>query len=155
MKTKQRRFIMIPLLRKVLNYVKTTTIPMRKSIENLAGRKLTGGRRVAMRDRRKFEIDRYPNEAILGAINVVTRRVRGNNVKSAFKTVEFANVADPASNTVVKSKILQVTKNSANKDYERRGVLSKGALLETNTGIARVISRPGQHGTVNAVLIKQ
>ncbi|HEY6885839.1 MAG TPA: 30S ribosomal protein S8e [Nitrososphaeraceae archaeon] len=155
MKTKQRRFIMILLLRKVLNYVKTTAIPMRKSIENLAGRKFTGGRRVAMRDRRKFEIDRYPNEAILGAINVVTRRVRGNNVKSAFKTVEFANVADPASKTVVKSKILQVIKNSANKDYERRGVLSKGALLETNTGIARVISRPGQHGTVNAVLIKQ
>jgi small subunit ribosomal protein S8e len=50
---------------------------------------------------------------------------------------------------------LQVIKNSANKDYERRGVLSKGALLETNTGTARVISRPGQHGTVNAVLIKQ
>jgi small subunit ribosomal protein S8e len=64
-------------------------------------------------------------------------------------------VADPASNTVVKSKILQVIKNSANKDYERRGVVSKGALLETNTGIARVVSRPGQHGTVNAVLIKQ
>ena len=102
---------------------------MRKSIENLAGRKFTGGRRVAMRDRRKFEIDRYPNEAILGAINVVTRRVRGNNVKSAFKTVEFANVADPASKKVVKSKILEVTNNPANKDYERRGVISKGAML--------------------------
>src|SRR6476646_8631544 len=122
---------------------------MRKSIENLAGRKFTGGRKVAMRDRRKFEMDRYPHEA------VVRRRVRGNNVKSAFKTVEFANVADPASKKVVKSKILEVTKNSANKDYERRGVISKGALLETNAGVARVISRPGQDGTVNAVLVKQ
>src|SRR5438445_13324227 len=110
---------------------------MRKSIENLAGRKLTGGRKVAMRDRRKFEIDRYPNEAIMGTMDVVTRRVRGNNVKSAFKKVEFANVADPASKKVVKSKISQVTKNSANKDYERRGVISKGALLETNAGTAR------------------
>ena len=128
---------------------------MRKSIENLAGRKFTGGRKVAMRDRRKFEIDRYPNEAIVGPMAVVTRRVRGNNIKSAFKTVEYANVADPASKKVVKSKIVEVIKNSANKDYERRGVISKGALLETNAGSARVISRPGQDGTVNAVLVKQ
>lgn len=128
---------------------------MRKSIENLAGRKFTGGRKVAMRDRRKFEMDRYPNEAIVGPMAVVTRQVRGNNIKSAFKTVEYANVADPASKKVVKSKIVEVIKNSANKDYERRGVISKGALLETNAGSARVISRPGQDGTVNAVLVKQ
>ena len=127
---------------------------MRKSIENLTGRKSTGGRKVAARNRRKFEIDRYPNEAIVGALDIVTRRVRGNNVKAAFKTAEFANVADPASKRVIKLKILQVTKNSANKDYERRGVISKGALLETEAGIARVVSRPGQDSTVNAVLLK-
>jgi small subunit ribosomal protein S8e len=128
---------------------------MRKSIENLAGRKFTGGRKVAMRGRRKFEIDRYPNEAIVGNKDIVTRRVRGNNIKMAFKTTEFANVADQVSKKVMKSKILRVTKNSANKDYERRGVISKGALLETEAGTARVVSRPGQDGTVNAILVKQ
>jgi small subunit ribosomal protein S8e len=128
---------------------------MRKSIENLTGRKYTGGRKVAMRGRRKFEIDRYPNESIVGKSSIVTRRVRGDNIKAAFKTAEFANVADPASKKVVKSTILRVTENSANKDYERRGVISKGALLETNAGTARVVSRPGQDGTVNAVLVKQ
>jgi small subunit ribosomal protein S8e len=128
---------------------------MRKSIENLAGRKFTGGRKVAMRGRRKFEIDRYPNEAILGNKDIITRRVRGNNTKTAFKTTEFANVADQVSKKVTKSKILRVTKNSANKDYERRGVISKGALLETEAGTARVVSRPGQDGTVDAILVKQ
>lgn len=128
---------------------------MRKSIENLAGRKFTGGRKVAMRGRRKFEIDRYPNEAIVGNKDIITRRVRGNNIKIAFKTTEFANVADQVSKKVTKSKILRVTKNSANKDYERRGVISKGALLETEAGTARVVSRPGQDGTVNAILVKQ
>jgi small subunit ribosomal protein S8e len=128
---------------------------MRKSIENLTGRKYTGGRKVAMRGRRKFEIDRYPNEAIVGKSSIVTRRVRGDNIKAAFKTAEFANVADPTSKKVVKSTILRVRENSANKDYERRGVISKGALLETNAGTARVVSRPGQDGTVNAVLVKQ
>jgi small subunit ribosomal protein S8e len=54
---------------------------------------------------------------------------------------------------VTKLKILNVTKNTANKDYERRGVISKGALLETDLGVARVVSRPGQEGLVNAILI--
>jgi small subunit ribosomal protein S8e len=108
-----------------------------------------------MRDRRKFEIDRYPNEAVMGTMEIVSRRIRGNNVKNALKTAEFANVVDPVSKKVVRARILQVTKNSANKDYERRGVITKGALLETESGTARVVSRPGQDGTVNAILEKQ
>ena len=127
---------------------------MRKSIENLAGRKLTGGRKVAMRGRRKFEIDRYPNEAVAGTTQIVTRRTRGNNVKAAFKTAEFANVVDQEAKKVTKSKILRVTKNPANRDYERRGVISMGAVIETENGTARVVSRPGQNGVVNAVLVK-
>ena len=128
---------------------------MRKSIENLAGRKLTGGRKVAMRGRRKFEIDRYPNEAVAGATQIVARRTRGGNVKAAFKTAEFANVIDREAKKVTKSKILKVTKNPANRDYERRGVVSKGAVIETESGPAVVTSRPGQNGVVNAVLIKE
>jgi small subunit ribosomal protein S8e len=127
---------------------------MRKSIENLAGRKLTGGRKVAMRGRRKFEIDRYPNEAVAGTTQIVTRRTRGNNVKAAFKTAEFANVIDQEAKKVTKSKILRVTKNPANRDYERRGVISMGAFIDTESGPARVVSRPGQNGVVNAVLMK-
>ena len=49
---------------------------------------------------------------------------------------------------------IRVTKNPANKDYERRGVISKGALVETEAGTARVVSRPGQDGSVNAILTK-
>ena len=127
---------------------------MRKSIENLAGRKMTGGRKVANRGRRKFEIDRYPNEAVAGTTDIVIRRVRGANVKAAFKTAEFANVVDSEAKKVTKSKILKVSKNTANRDYERRGVISKGAVIETEAGSALVTSRPGQNGVVNAVLIK-
>ena len=127
---------------------------MRKSIENLAVRKMTGGRKVANRGRRKFEIDRYPNEAVAGTTDIVIRRVRGANVKAAFKTAEFANVVDSDAKKVTKSKILKVSKNTANRDYERRGVISKGAVIETEAGSALVTSRPGQNGVVNAVLIK-
>lgn len=128
---------------------------MRKSIENLAGRKFTGGRIIPNRSRRKFEIDRYPNEAVAGPTKNIVRKVRGNGVKVAFKTSEYANINDKDNKKTLKSKILRVTKNSANKDYERRGVITKGAILETEMGLARVLSRPGQDGIINAILVKQ
>jgi len=127
---------------------------MRKSLENLAGRKASGGRRVAQRARRKFEIDRYPNEATVGPTITITRRSRGNNMKTALKSAETVNVWDPSSKKTTKFAIIRVTKNPANKDYERRGVISKGALVEIEAGTARVISRPGQDGSINAILIK-
>jgi len=127
---------------------------MRKSVENLVGRKYTGGRIIAMRGRRKYEIDRYPNEATTGTTSTVTRRVRGSNIKTALKSSEFANVSDN-SNNVKKLKILRVLRNTANKDYERRGVISKGAIFETESGTAKVVSRPGQNGCVNAVLLNK
>lgn len=125
---------------------------MRKSIENLATSKITGGRRHPLRTRRKYEIDRYPNEAVNNAQETVTRKVRGKNVKTALKTIDFVNIS--AGNKVKKAKILKVLENPTNNDYQRRGVITKGAILETEDGKCKVVSRPGQHGVVNAVLIK-
>lgn len=126
---------------------------MRKSIENLATSKITGGRRRPLRIRRKYEMDRYPNEALLGSQVTVTRRIRGNNVKTALKTADVVNLASDGAK-VKKVKILKVLDNPANNDYRRRGVISKGAVLETEAGKCKVVSRPGQDGIVNAILIK-
>src|SRR3970282_1222049 len=111
---------------------------MKKSLENLPTSKITGGRRHPLRTRRKYEIDRYPNEALIGPAVTVTRKVRGKNQKTALK----------------KTKIVKVLENPTNSDYQRRGVICKGAILETEDGKCRVVSKPGQHGAVNAVLIK-
>lgn len=127
---------------------------MRKSVENLATSKTTGGRRHPLRIRRKYETDRYPNEAINGAQVTVTRRVRGNNSKTALKTIDFVNLATGDAK-VKKSKILKVLENSTNNDYQRRGIITKGAILETQEGKCRVVSKPGQNGIVNAVLLKE
>jgi small subunit ribosomal protein S8e len=126
---------------------------VRKSVENLATSKTTGGRRHPLRIRRKYETDRYPNEAINGAQMTITRRVRGNNKKTALKSIDFVNLSKGDSK-VTKMKILKVLENSTNNDYQRRGIITKGAILETQEGKCRVVSRPGQAGIVNAVLIK-
>ncbi|MFY9300430.1 MAG: 30S ribosomal protein S8e [Candidatus Nitrosotenuis sp.] len=126
---------------------------MKRATENLATSKITGGRRVPLRTRRKYEIDRYPNEAVTGQQVTVTRMVRANHIKTALKTADQVNLA-LADGKVKKSKILKVLENSTNNDYQRRGVISKGAILETEDGKCRVVSRPGQHGIVNAILTK-
>jgi small subunit ribosomal protein S8e len=126
---------------------------VKRATENLATSKITGGRRVPLRTRRKYEIDRYPNEAVMGQQVTVTRMVRANHIKIALKTADHVNLA-LADGKVKKSKILKVLENSTNNDYQRRGVISKGAILETEDGKCRVVSRPGQHGIVNAILLK-
>ena len=127
---------------------------MRKSVENLATSKITGGRRVPLRIRRKYETDRYPNEPINGAQVTVTRRIRGNNKKTALKSIDFVNLATGEAK-VKKSKIIKVLDNATNNDYKRRGIITKGAILETAEGKCKVVSKPGQNGIVNAILLKE
>ena len=125
---------------------------MKKSIENLHTSKITGGRRHVLRSRRKYEIDRFPNEALIGEQITITRKVRGKNIKAAIKTIDSVNLA--IDSKVKRVKIIKVLENATNNDYQRRGVISKGAILETEEGKCRVVSRPGQHGTVNAIFVK-
>ena len=125
---------------------------MKKSIENLHTSKITGGRRHVLRSRRKYDIDRFPNEALIGEQITITRKVRGKNAKTSIKTIDSVNLA--IDSKVKRVKIIKVLENATNNDYQRRGIISKGAILETEEGKCRVVSRPGQHGTVNAILVK-
>jgi len=127
---------------------------VRKSVENLATSKITGGRRSPLRIRRKYETDRYPNEPINGAQVTITRRIRGNNKKTALKAIDFVNLATGEAK-VKKTKIIKVLENATNNDYKRRGIITKGAILETQEGKCRVVSKPGQNGIVNAILLKE
>ncbi len=127
---------------------------MKKCVENLATSKITGGRRHPLRTRRKYETDRYPNEAINGAQVTITRRVRGNNRKTALKTIDFVNLSTGDAK-VKKTKLLKFLENATNNDYKRRGIITKGAILEIQEGKCRIVSKPGQNGIVNAVLLKE
>jgi small subunit ribosomal protein S8e len=44
--------------------------------------------------------------------------------------------------------------NPANPHYVRRNIITKGAVIKTELGNAKVTSRPGQDGVVNAALIE-
>lgn len=126
---------------------------MKKSVEGLKTSKITGGHRHPLKTRRKFQMDRYPNEALMGDQETATRKTRGNNRKTGLKTASHINLVMPDSK-IKRSKIVKVLENQTNNDYQRRGVITKGAIVETEDGKCKIVSRPGQCGIINAVLVK-
>jgi small subunit ribosomal protein S8e len=122
-----------------------------RPLENLTKRRPTGGRAKPSRGRRAYEKDGYAIEPLVGPATSRPIERRGGHITSGVITADYANVSD-SSGKATKSKILRVKKSPANRDYERRGVITRGAVLETEAGEAVVTSRPTADGVVNAVL---
>ena len=118
-------------------------------------RKATGGRYIDFRKKRL----RYK-----GSIPTLTRlapkttkiliRTRGNHQKVSLLTVSTANVYNPSTKKHQKVKIETVVDNPANRNYIRRNIITKGSIIKTELGNARITSRPAQDGIINAVLVK-
>jgi small subunit ribosomal protein S8e len=120
---------------------------------SLRKRKRTGGRKRAYRVKRNFEKGTFPAETTLGEPKRRPARGHGGNIRIKTLSDKHACVTDPKSGKTEKTEILRVVRNRANVDYDRRGVITKGAEIETSLGLARVTSRPGSDGVINAVLI--
>jgi small subunit ribosomal protein S8e len=119
-----------------------------------ARRKPTGGRYRPFRKKRRFEIGREQQYAFIGPQKVKLYRTRGRNQKVRILNAEFANVIDPKSGKTSKSKIITVKENSSNPHFVTRNIITRGAVLLTDAGLAKVTSRPGQDGVINAVLLE-
>jgi len=120
-----------------------------------AGRKETGGRRILARKKRKYEMGRDSIPAVIGEKNVRKIRVRGGNYKMRVFATKYANVTNPKTGETKKVEIKDVVENPANPHYVRRDIITRGAIIMTDMGKAKITSRPGQHGVVNAVLIEE
>jgi len=122
-------------------------------------KKPTGGRKRPFRQKKKRHIGRFPAETRIveegGEEKRVKIRVRGGGYKVRLYRVLYANVVDPESKESKKVKIITVEENKANREFKRRHIITKGAIIRTEIGLAKVTSRPGQDGVVNAVLIKR
>jgi small subunit ribosomal protein S8e len=120
---------------------------------SLRKRKLSGGKKRAYRSKKKYEAGGFPAETVLGEPKRKSTRGLGGNLRIKSLTEKFASVTDQKTGQTQKVQIVRVVKNGANVDYNRRGVITKGAEIETSLGTAAVTSRPGADGVINAVLI--
>ena len=116
-------------------------------------RKLTGGKRIYHRKKRKFEISRDYEFPILAEEKKKIVKSRGGDQKVRVVGAERANLSDREGN-VKQVEINNVIENPANPNYVQRNILNKGAIIETEEGKAKITSRPGQDGVINAVLVE-
>lgn len=116
-------------------------------------RKVTGRRYVKARKKRIFEKRNLPILTKLGEKVKRVRRVLGGNNKEYILSNNVVNVYDPKTKKYKIVKIKSVLENKANRHFVRRNILTKGTVLDTEAGKAKITSRPGQEGTINAVLI--
>ena len=116
-------------------------------------RKPTGGLYRPARKKRKFEIGREQQYAFLGTQKLKLYRTRGKSQKVRVLRAEFANVIDPKSGKATKEKIVTVKENPSNPHFVTRNIITRGAVIQTEAGLAKVTSRPGQDGVINAVLV--
>ncbi len=116
----------------------------------------TGGRLISGRGKRKAELGRENADTHVATDSYKKSvDVRGGGSKTKIKLLRanIANITNPADGTTKLAEIKTVKHNPANQHFTRRNIITKGAVIETELGDARVTSRPGQRGIVNAVIV--
>ena len=116
-------------------------------------RKQSGARYKDLRKKKQYELGREPSFTKLGGKRVQALRVMGANRKLRMLSADTANLFDPKSKSFKQAKIKTITDNPANRHFIRRNIMTKGSVIDTELGKARITSRPGQDGIINAVLI--
>ncbi|KUG19570.1 MAG: 30S ribosomal protein S8e [Methanomicrobiaceae archaeon] len=117
-------------------------------------RKSTGGRYRKSRGKKSAELARAPADTHIGEDRRKILRTFGSNHKVRALRAMYATVANTREGWTRRALIETVEENTANPNYVRRNLLNRGAIIRTEEGRARIVSRPGQHGVINAVLIE-
>jgi small subunit ribosomal protein S8e len=104
--------------------------------------------------KRKHAMGRETNYTLIGDKKLKKIRTRGGNEKLRLVATKYAQVFLEGKH--VNCEILSVITNPANKDFTRRNVITKGAIMKVKTPEGneinvRVTSRPGQSGVIDAV----
>ncbi|MHA2059165.1 MAG: 30S ribosomal protein S8e [Candidatus Ranarchaeia archaeon] len=118
-----------------------------------AKRVKTGKKVRPYRKKKKYEIGSLPTATLQG--DEVVRKVRGRGKNSKLRMLKGKMVNISVGEGMTKRvEIQDVLENPASVDFNRRGVITKGAFLKTELGRVRVTSRPGRDGLINGILLE-
>jgi small subunit ribosomal protein S8e len=121
-------------------------------LQHRANRKPTGGRYKAMTVKRQHMMGTAATLTKLGEQRTKTVKQLGGTPKQRVLLTKTANVYDPKTKKYTQAKINTILENPANRNFARRNIMTKGTLIDTSAGKARITSRPGQEGAINAVI---
>lgn len=118
-----------------------------------SNRKPTGSRYIDYRKKKLSEKGGLPTYTKLGENKSKKVSVLGGNEKIKLMNANTANVLDKKTGKYSKVKIKVIMETPSNRNYARRNIITKGTIIDTDLGKAKILSRPGQDGLINAVLI--
>jgi small subunit ribosomal protein S8e len=111
-----------------------------------------GKRKVQARGKRRREVGNYFSATRLSDKSVAVKvRRRGGNAGIRLKDVAVANLL--TKDGYKKAKINSIVESKDNRNFARQNIITKGTVISTELGNAKVINRPGRDGCVNARLI--
>ena len=117
-------------------------------------RKKTGAWKGKKKKHKKYERARATlHTSLEDKRRIKMKRTKGGGLKKILIASKQANIM--VDGKCEKAEIKTVVENKADKDFVRRNIITKGAVIETELGKAVVTSRPGQDGTINARLLKK
>ena len=120
-----------------------------------ANRKPSGGRYIPSRSKRQQEIGRKAALTKIDEKRTKSIRTKGGGRKTTTLRTDTVNLYDPKTKKYSQAKIKTVVDSKANRHFIRRNIITKGAVVETDQGKAKITSRPGQEGAVNAILVQE
>ncbi|MBI2672668.1 30S ribosomal protein S8e [Candidatus Woesearchaeota archaeon] len=122
-------------------------------VQSRAKRKATGGRYIAFRKKKNFELGNLPSFTKLDKKKTLVLRKKGGGKKLRLLSYNIVNVFDPKTKKYSKVAIKTVLENPANRHFVRRNIMTKGTIIDTDLGKAKITNRPGQENVINAVLV--
>ncbi len=114
-------------------------------------RKITGKKYAKARKKKKHERKRPGRLVKLGERNKRTKKVLGGNLKTFLLNSNEINIK--TKDKIKKTKIKNVLETPSNRFFARQNILTKGTIVETELGKAKITNRPSQEGCINGILI--
>ncbi|RJQ15845.1 30S ribosomal protein S8e [Candidatus Woesearchaeota archaeon] len=124
-------------------------------IQARSRRKPSGGRyKAKLIKKKKHLLGRTPALTKLDERKAHQIRVRGGHAKFKLILANKINVYDPKTKKHSVEDIETIKENTANSQFVRRNIMTKGAIVQTKKGKVKITSRPGQDAGLSGVLVE-
>ena len=116
------------------------------------GKKITGGKYIKRRKKKKYERPGQLKSVKLGEEKKKTVRTQGGNKKTFLLKGKIVNVQ--SKDKVKKTEIKNVLETPSNRFFARQNIITKGTIVETQLGKVKITNRPTQEGNINGILVE-
>lgn len=114
-----------------------------------------GKRKIKFCDKKECQRGNYFISTKFGNADVkVDYRTKGGNHISKLKKALYVNLLTKEGYKKVKM-IAVLDSKDINRNFARLNIVTRGTIINTEAGKAKIVNRPGREGAINAVLMEE